>query len=447
MNGFNIVLDVNSGAVHLFDDLSYDIIGQIEPPLDFQCPGHVIDGLKEKYDTQAIKESYNELYNLYKANMLFSSDDYAEIAKTVKQDAPVKALCLHVAHDCNMRCSYCFASTGDFNQHKRTLMSEEVARKAIDFVLEKSADRQNIEIDFFGGEPLMNFDVVKKTVDYARSKEKKHHKNFRFTITTNGILLNDEIQEYVNQNMHNVVISLDGRKPVNDRMRKTVSGEGSYDIILPKFQKLAKSRGQDQYYIRGTFTKYNLDFASDVMHFFDKGFEQISIEPVVTESNQPYAIGEEDLEKIYNEYEKLAKWIIGIRQNGEFVNFFHFMIDLNQGPCVIKRLRGCGAGNEYLAVTPDGDIYPCHQFVGMDDFKMGSVFNGELDWSIKQKFIDLNVYAKEDCKNCWAKFYCSGGCIANAYKYGGGLKIPHKLSCEMTRKRLECAIMIQAALS
>ncbi|MEG0693034.1 MAG: thioether cross-link-forming SCIFF peptide maturase, partial [Oscillospiraceae bacterium] len=356
--------------------------------------------------------------------------------------APIKAMCLHVAHDCNLRCKYCFASTGDFGVGRK-LLDEATGKKAIDFLLEHSNGRRNIELDFFGGEPLMNMPVVKAVVKYARSKEKEYNKNFRFTITTNGVLLDDENIDFINKEMSNVVLSIDGRKEVNDNMRPAINGKGSYDIIMPKFKDLVEKRGKDQYYVRGTFTKHNLD----VINLNQEGFDQISVEPVVADKNAAYAITETDLPRVFEEYENLAKHIIETKQNGTGFNFFHFMLDLDQGPCAIKRLRGCGCGNEYVAVTPDGDIYPCHQFVGMNDWKMGSVYDGSLNLDMKNDFAKANVYSKEECSKCWAKFYCSGGCNANNLQYAGGILNPHKLSCDLEKKRLECAIMIKAALA
>lgn len=443
-NGFNIVMDVNSGAIHVLDNIAFTIVNLLEEPISPECPSNIMDKLSGHYDADQISSVYAEIYGLYREGLLFSPDEYAAIAEQTHINSPVKALCLHVSHDCNLRCGYCFAATGDFNQG-RMLMGEEVGYGAIDFVVSKSQNRRNIEIDFFGGEPLMNLDIVKSIVTYAQQQGTLHNKNFRFTITTNGVLLNDDVIEYVNSTMSNVVISLDGRKSVNDAVRKTITGKGSYDTILPKFKKLAESRNQDNYYIRGTFTKQNLNFSEDVIHMADCGFEQISVEPVVTDSNSPYAICEKDLPTIFKEYERLSDQLLERMKAGRGVNFFHFMIDLDQGPCVIKRLRGCGSGNEYLAITPEGDIYPCHQFVGMEEYKMGSVLDGSLNADIKKEFASCNVYAKDECKKCWAKFYCSGGCHANNIKYGGSISSPHKMSCEMEKKRIECAIMIKIA--
>ena len=358
----------------------------------------------------------------------------------------VKALCLHIAHDCNLACKYCFAEEGEYHG-RRALMSLEVGKKALDFLIEHSGNRRNLEVDFFGGEPLMNWQVVKDLVVYGRELEKQYDKHFRFTVTTNGVLLNDEIQEFINQEMDNVVLSLDGRKEVNDRMRPFRNGAGSYDLIVPKFQKLAESRNQEKYYIRGTFTRNNLDFSKDILHFADLGFTQISIEPVVGEDTDPYAIQEADLPQIFAEYDKLAKIMVERKRAGQGFQFFHFMIDLEGGPCVAKRLSGCGSGTEYLAVTPWGDLYPCHQFVGDEKFRMGTVEEGILRPEIAEDFRSCSVYSKEECRHCFARFYCSGGCMANAYKFKGSLHETYPVGCEMERKRVECAIMIQAALA
>lgn len=445
LNGYNIVLDINSGGVHVTDDVTYDLIALLTLPLHPICPPEIIKQLEAKYDKKEILGAYEDVYTLYENDTLFSEDEYEQFSDMMVS-SPVKAMCLHVAHDCNLRCSYCFASTGDFGEGRK-LLDADTGKKAIDFLLTQSKGRKNLELDFFGGEPLMNFGVVKEIVAYARSKEKEYHKNFRFTITTNGMLLNDDIIDYINREMSNVVLSIDGRKEVNDRVRVRCDGTGSYDKIVPNYQKLVEKRGQDQYYVRGTFTKYNLDFAKDVMHLNEIGFDQVSVEPVVADPKQPYALTESDLPQIFEEYENLAKQLIEKKKTGEGFNFFHFMLDLDQGPCAIKRLRGCGCGNEYVAVTPDGDIYPCHQFVGMEEWKMGSVLDDTFDLKRKDYFAKANIYGKEDCKNCWAKFYCSGGCNANNLQYAGDVLKPHKLSCELEKKRLECAIMIKAAMA
>jgi len=442
MNGVNVVMDIISGAVHVVDEIVYDIVDSYEE----MSEEDLVSKFADKYSEKAVHEACEEIKELKDAGMLFVEDDYTNVLDMVGKRQPVvKALCLHIAHDCNLKCKYCFAEEGEYHGH-RSLMSAEVGKKAIDFIIKSSGSRHNLEVDFFGGEPLMNFDVVKEIVEYAREEEKKYNKNFRFTITTNGILLNDEIQEYINKHMHNVVISLDGRKEVNDRMRPRAGGQGSYDVIVPKFQKLAESRNQTDYYIRGTFTRQNLDFSKDVLHMADLGFKQISVEPVVGQEYEEYAIREEDLPAIYEEYERLACELYERHKEGgkKDFNFFHFMIDLSGGPCVAKRLVGCGSGTEYLAVTPEGDLYPCHQFVGLDDFKMGSVFTGLEREDIREKFESCNVYAKEDCKKCWCRFYCSGGCAANAYQLNGDLFKPYKIACDLQKKRVECAIMIKA---
>ncbi len=442
LSGFNILLDVNSGGVHIVDDLTYDLLDNVEPPFAPKCPEEVVTKLSKAYDEKEIEECYQEIVELYNDKILFSEDDYEKYAKFAVA-SPVKAMCLHIAHDCNLRCEYCFASTGDYGVGRKR-MSLETGKKAIDFLLEKSLDRKNLELDFFGGEPLMNWDVVKEIVIYAREKEKEYGKKFRFTITTNGLLLTDDKIDFINKEMSNVVLSIDGRKEVNDRMRKRVDGTGSYDKITDSFKKLVEKRGDKEYYVRGTYTKYNLDFSNDVMHLYELGFDQISVEPVMADPEMPYAITKSDLPKIFKEYEILADKLQKVYEQGKFVNFFHFMLDLDQGPCAIKRLRGCGCGNEYVAITPDGDIYPCHQFVGIEDFKMGNLDEGTFNEEMKSYFAGSHVYSKPECKKCWAKFYCSGGCNANNYIYEGDIHNAHKLSCEIQKKRLECSIMLKA---
>ena len=445
MSGYNIVLDVESGGVFVMDDLAFKMLDWLGAPIQKKCPNELFEKFPE-YSQDDVKNSYDEIYSLYASNCLFSesnisADEYERLA----ENSPVKAMCLNVAHDCNLRCKYCFASTGDFGGGRK-LMPMEVAKKAIDFLIENSGKRRNLEVDFFGGEPLLNFDVVKKTVEYAKNREKNNNKNFRFTITTNGVLLDDEKIEYINHHMNNVVLSLDGRREINDRVRRRVDGSGSYDLILPKFLKLVEGRKDKDYYVRGTFTKYNLDFLKDVLHINDCGFDQISVEPVVCDSSCEYAITEEDLPKIFEQYELLANKIVQKKKNNHKINFFHFMIDLNQGPCLIKRLKGCGCGNEYVAISPDGWIYPCHQFMGVEKWKMGNVAENRLDQKIKKDFSKTTIFHKEECKNCWARFYCSGGCNANNHQYAGNILKPYKISCEMEKKRIECAIMIKAAL-
>lgn len=437
----NILLDVNSGGVHIIDDITYDLLDEVKPPFEKECPDKVIASLADKYKKEEIVESYGEIVSLYEDKMLYSDDIYGDYAETAVV-SPVKAMCLHIAHDCNLRCQYCFASTGDFGTGRK-MMPFEIGKAAIDFLLEQSAGRENLEVDFFGGEPMMNFEVVKEIVAYARSKEQECGKNFRFTMTTNGILLTDDTIDYLNQEMHNVVLSIDGRKEVNDRMRARVDGSGSYDRILPNFKKLVKKRGDKEYYVRGTYTRYNLDFSEDIIHLYEEGFDQISVEPVIESPEKEYAITEADLERIYQEYDLLTDRISDIRKKGGFINFFHFMIDLDQGPCVVKRLRGCGSGNEYVAITPDGDIYPCHQFVGHEEYKMGNLADGTFNEDIKKEFAGSHVYSKPACRECWAKFYCSGGCNANNYIYNGDIYEAYELSCKIQRKRLECAILMK----
>ena len=455
-NGYNIVLDVNSGSIHVVDDVVYDVLSLMDEEnadrygeAEFSRIADVIlkNDYKEEVTKEDLKDVFSDLQELEENGTLFTKDVYKEgVIDFKKRQTVVKALCLHIAHDCNLACRYCFAGEGEY-QGDRSLMSYEVGKKALDFLVANSGSRRNLEVDFFGGEPLMNWQVVKDLVAYGREQEKLHDKNFRFTVTTNGVLLNDEIQEFVNKEMDNVVLSLDGRKEVNDRMRPFRNGKGSYDLIVPKFQKLADSRNQERYYIRGTFTRTNLDFSEDVKHFADLGFDQMSIEPVVGSEDEPYAIREEDLPKIMEEYDKLAVEYIKRKKEGRGFNFFHFMIDLNQGPCVAKRLSGCGSGTEYLAVTPWGDFYPCHQFVGQEDFLMGNVDTGITRTDIRDEFKLCNVYAKEKCRNCFARFYCSGGCAANSYNFHGTITDAYEIGCEMQKKRIECAIMIKAALA
>lgn len=433
--GTKIVVDVNSGAVHVVDSIAYEVLDYYKK---FNKE-YILDRLSGKYDRKQVNEAVKEIEELEEKGLLYSSDPYREYLPVWEKRSVVKALCLHIAHDCNMRCKYCFASTGDFGR-TRSLMSPEVGKKAIDFVVKASGTRRNIEIDFFGGEPLLNFDTVKKIVDYAREKEKSYNKNFRFTITTNALLLNEEYKKYINENMDNVVLSIDGRKEINDKMRTRVDGSGTYEYIMPKIKDMAESRNQDNYYVRGTFTRENIDFSNDVLHLADEGFKQISIEPVVAAKNTGFDIREEDIEKVCKEYERLAYEYVNRKRKNKGFNFFHFMIDLEQGPCIAKRIAGCGAGHEYLAVTPEGDIYPCHQFVGMDEFKMGDVNQGILRDDIQDMFKNSNVYTKDECINCWARFYCSGGCAANAFQFNNNINIPYKIGCELERKRVECSL-------
>ena len=441
--GLNFVLDVNSGAVHLLDDISYAVSGLLDENMGDTCPQGIIDALPD-YTADEIREAYDELYELKKAGQLFAQDDYIDVSRYIPVNAPVKALCLHVAHDCNLRCKYCFASTGDFGQGRK-IMPPEIAKKAIDFVIARSGVRHNIEVDFFGGEPLMAWDTVTQTVDYARSLEEKYNKKFRFTITTNGLLLDEDKRKYINENMDNCVLSLDGRREVNDEFRKTVAGTGSYDTIVPKFKALVDERDPNlDYYARGTFTSHNLDFAEDVLSIADAGFDRLSVEPVTADPGCGYDLTEDDLPKIEAEYDRLTDIMLERKKEGKPFTFFHFMVDLDQGPCVVKRLRGCGAGYEYVAVTPDGDIYPCHQFVGKDEFKQGSVLDQSFNMDIAQKFAGMNIYSRPKCQKCWAKFYCSGGCSAANYNMNHDRNDSYDLGCEMERKRLECAIYLKA---
>ncbi len=438
LNNKKLILDINSGSVHVVDDLVWDIIDFYQE----KDQDKIINTLNHKYDDGAITEAFKEIQELVDNGLLFSEE--AKMNKIeYNKDNIVKALCLHVAHDCNLRCKYCFASQGDFHGD-RLIMPFEVGKKALDLLIQNSGNRKNLEVDFFGGEPLMNFDVVKQLVSYGRELEKKHNKVFRFTITTNGVLLDKEKMDFINENMDNVVLSLDGRKEVNDNMRPTVNGQGSYDIITPKFLEFVKLRGKKSYYVRGTFTSKNLDFGKDVINLYNEGFNSISVEPVVAKPEQNYALLEEHLSMILKEYEELSQEYIKLHEEGKGFDFFHFMIDLDHGPCFVKRVVGCGAGVEYMAVTPEGELYPCHQFVGNTDFKMGDVDTGITNTALRDKFKNANVYSKEDCKNCWAKFYCSGGCHANAYNFNGDINKPYSIGCEMEKKRIECAVSIAA---
>lgn len=453
-NGYNIVLDVNSGSVHVVDDVVYDTLAMLDQETSNRYSENnfrkIADILIEKYKEQAITEQdmrdvFADLQELEENGTLFTEDTYKEsVIDFKKRQTVVKALCLHIAHDCNLACRYCFAGEGEY-KGDRSLMSYEVGKKALDFLVANSGNRRNLEVDFFGGEPLLNWEVVKKLVAYGRQLEKTSDKHFRFTLTTNGVLLNDEVITFVNKEMDNVVLSIDGRKEVHNHMRPFKNGTGSYDLIIDKFKQVAETRKQTKYYVRGTFTHYNLDFVEDVLHLADQGFEQISVEPVVADPEEPYAIRREDIEQICEGYDRLAKEMQKRRNEGRGFQFFHFMIDLSGGPCVYKRLSGCGSGTEYLAVTPWGDLYPCHQFVGEEEFCLGNVDEGIVNSAQRDIFKLCNVYAKEECKNCFAKFYCSGGCAANAYHCHGDINRPYEIGCELQRKRVECAIMLQAA--
>ncbi len=442
-NGYDIVLDVNSGAIHVVDDVTYDVIAMYES----HSREEIVDALAGQYGREEAGEAYDEVQTLVLAGELFTEDVYEDYIMDFKRrPTVVKALCLHIAHDCNLACRYCFAGEGEYHG-RRELMSYEVGKKALDFLIAHSGKRRNLEVDFFGGEPLMNWQVVKDLVAYGRQQEEKFDKKFRFTLTTNGVLLDDEVMEFCNREMGNVVLSIDGRREVHDRMRPFRKGDGSYDLIVPKFRKFADSRNQDRYYVRGTFTHENTDFAADVLHLADLGFRQISVEPVVAEPSEPYALREEDLPVLFEEYDRLAAEMVRRRKEGKDFNFFHFMIDLEGGPCVAKRLSGCGSGTEYLAVTPWGDFYPCHQFVGNEKFLLGNVDDGIVQTQICDEFKCCNVYAKEKCRDCFARFYCSGGCAANAYNFTGDICGAYDIGCELQKKRIECAIMLKAAES
>ncbi len=447
-NGYNIVLDVCSGSVHVVDELVYDMIEMYEDKSLAEISEEIKNRYKDLYSDEDINDAYSDITELKENGLLFTEDVYKDvIIDFKKRKTVVKALCLHIAHDCNLACKYCFADEGEYHGQKRELMSLEVGKKALDFLIENSGNRVNLEVDFFGGEPLMNFDVVKEIVAYGRKREKEAGKNFRFTLTTNGVLLNDEVIDFCNKEISNVVLSLDGRKCIHDDMRPTRNGKGSFDIVVPKFQRFVEQRGDKSYYVRGTFTRNNLDFTEDFKLMADLGFKEISIEPVVSPDTCDYAIREEDLEKIYDEYDKLACDIIERHKAGKPITFFHYMLDLNGGPCVYKRLSGCGSGTEYLAVTPQGALYPCHQFVGIDEFKLGNVYDGIKKTDIVEEFKLCNVYAKDKCKDCFARFYCSGGCAANAYQFHGSILDAYDIGCKLQQKRVECAIMIKAALA
>lgn len=441
-NGVYVVLDVNSGAVHVVDEMIYNILDHYPE----KGKEESITALKSKFDENDLSEAIDEIQVLIDQEQLFSRDTYIQSLEFKNRKPVIKAMCLHIAHDCNLRCKYCFASQGDYETSDRSLMSLEVGKKALKFLVENSGNRRNLEVDFFGGEPLMNFDVVKELVTYGRSLEQPHNKLFRFTLTTNGVLLNDEIIDYVNEHMDNVVLSLDGRRDVNDFMRFTPNNKGSYDTIVPKFQKLVEKRGNKNYYVRGTFTHFNKDFAKDVLHMVDLGFTSTSVEPVVAKPEHDYALRESDLETVFSQYDLLAEEMIKRHKTKDDFSFFHFTMDLSQGPCIVKRLSGCGAGSEYVAITPQGDIYPCHQFVGDEKFKIGSIITNEYNNHLSHEFKEAHVYKKEACKTCWAKFYCSGGCHANAYNFNHDINVPYALGCEMEKKRLESSLYIQASL-
>lgn len=441
LNGYNMVLDVDSGSVHVVDDLVYDIVALY----DKQDREAIVRDLSDRWPVSAIREALEEVEDLVGEGRLFSQIDHEKLlGKKDREDPVIKALCLNVAHSCNLSCCYCFAAQGSY-KGAEALMPLETGKKAMDFLVDHSGSRHNLEVDFFGGEPLLNWPMVKETVAYARSLEGPHNKHFRFTLTTNGLLIDEDVIDFTNREMDNVVLSLDGRKKTHDRFRVTRAGKGCYDIVLPKFQELVSRRTRGTYYVRGTYTHYNTDFLEDILHIADQGFDEISMEPVVCPPHEPYALTEADMPVLKAQYEALAKEMILRRQQGRGFNFYHFTIDLDAGPCIYKRIRGCGSGTEYLAVTPTGDLYPCHQLVDNPDFLMGNLREGIVRTDLGEAFSQCNVFARPDCQACWAKYYCSGGCAANAYHVSGNLLGTDAYGCELFRKRMECALMIKAA--
>ena len=449
LNGYNIVLDTCSGSVHVVDDVAYDIIALYTDCSEVE----IIEKIMAKYSGNAdvneteIKECIADIKDLAAAGKLYTKDIYEDHAFDFKNhNTVIKALCLHVAHTCNLNCSYCFASQGKY-QGERALMSLDVGKQAMDFLVANSGSRVNLEVDFFGGEPLMNWDMIKELVAYARSLEPVHNKKFRFTLTTNGVLIDDDVIDFANKEMHNVVLSLDGRKEVHDHLRKDYSGNGSYDKIVPKFQEFVKRRGGKNYYMRGTFTHNNVDFTEDIFHMADLGFKELSMEPVVCSPDDPYALTEEDLPKLFRQYEILAEEMIRRKKAGNGFTFYHYMLDLTAGPCIYKRISGCGSGTEYMAVTPWGELFPCHQFVGEEKYSMGNIWDGVTHPEVRDEFKQCNAYARPECKDCWAKLYCSGGCAANAYHATGSIKGVYEYGCELFKKRIECAVMLKIAES
>ena len=443
LNGYNIVLDTASGSVHAVDEAAYDVIALYKEKTEDEIVAQVSE--KHGISADEVRECLGDVRALEKEGKLFSEDIYEDLAFDFKaRPVVVKALCLHVAHTCNLNCSYCFASQGKYHG-ERARMSFEVGKQALDFLIANSGTRHNLEVDFFGGEPLMNWDVVKRLVAYARTQEPLHNKNFRFTLTTNGMLIDDDVIDFCNREMSNVVLSLDGRKEVHDRLRVDYAGHGSYDKIVPKFKKFVEARGGKNYYMRGTFTRHNLDFTNDVFHMADLGFTELSMEPVVCAPGDPEALRAEDLPILFEQYEILAKEMLKRQKEGRPFTFYHYMIDLTGGPCIYKRVTGCGSGTEYMAVTPWGDLYPCHQFVGEEKYKLGDIWTGVTNEAMRGEFKMVNAYARPECKNCWAKLYCSGGCAANAYHATGSIRGVYEYGCQLFKKRMECAIMMQVA--
>ncbi|MBR5447230.1 MAG: thioether cross-link-forming SCIFF peptide maturase [Clostridia bacterium] len=440
-NNYNIVLDPNSGSVYSVDEVAYDIIGMVDEGKsreDIIASATAVHGVSE----EEVIECLSDVEELREAGNLFSEDTFEDLKPMEKGGDVIKALCLHVAHTCNLNCTYCFASQGKYHG-KEALMSLETACRSIDFLVEHSGTRRNLEVDFFGGEPLMNWDVVKGTVAYARSIEEAAGKNFRFTLTTNGMLIDDDVIEFANREMHNVVLSLDGREEVHDRFRRDYAGRGSYERIIPKFKRLVESRGGEGYYMRGTYTHSNTDFSEDVLHMASLGFSELSMEPVVCPPDDPYALTEADLPVLFEQYDRLAREMIRLRREGKPITFYHYMIDLERGPCIHKRIAGCGSGSEYMAVTPTGELFPCHQFVNDPEYSIGNVFDGIKKPELCEKFKGCNVYAHPECADCWAKFYCSGGCAANAYHATGDIGGVYEYGCKLFRHRMECAIMLK----
>ena len=449
LGGMNIVLDICSGSVHVVDDASYDIIEMYENTSREEITKKILAKYPDCKDVtkEEIENTFEQIEELKKQGKLFTEDTFEPMAPKLKEKSAgvVKALCLHIAHSCNLNCSYCFASQGKYHGD-RALMSFEVGKQAFDFLIANSGTRRNLEVDFFGGEPLMNFDVVKQLVEYARSIEKQHGKNFRFTLTTNGVLIDDDVIEFANREMSNVVLSLDGRKEVHDRYRVDYNGNGSWEKIVPKFQKFVEARGNKNYYMRGTFTHANPDFLKDIEEMLRLGFTELSMEPVVGPASDPSSLTEEDLPIVLEQYEKLAELMLKRHKEGNPFTFYHYMIDLKGGPCIYKRISGCGSGTEYMAVTPWGDLYPCHQFVGEEKYKLGDVYTGVTNTKAQEEFAECNVYTRPECRDCWARLYCSGGCAANAYHATGSVKGVYEYGCKLFRKRMECAIMLQCAL-
>ena len=447
MKGYNIIIDQNSGCVHSVDEVAYDIINMFETEPKEKIKAFILDKYSKRDDVtpEDIDLCFEDIEALIKDGRLFAKDAFENSALDFKKRQGVlKAICLHVAHDCNLACKYCFAGKGEYDGPKG-LMNFETGKRALDFLVEKSGTRKNLEVDFFGGEPLLNWEVCKKLVEYGRSIEKEHGKNFRFTLTTNGVLVNDEVIDFCNREMGNVVLSLDGRKETHDRLRTTCNGKGSYDLIVDKFKKFANARNQADYYMRSTYTHYNTDFSKDIIHMADLGFKELSIEPVVSDPTEPYALKENDLPILKEQYEILADEMLRRYRNGNGFTFYHYMIDLNSGPCIVKRISGCGVGTEYMAVTPSGELYPCHQFVGDEKFLLGDIWKGVTNTAILDEFKGCNVYSHPECKDCFAKLYCSGGCAANAYHTTGSVNGIYEFGCELHRKRIECAIMLKVA--